>query len=284
MIGTPPTYDIGRLNTHLNQHNVSWSGGLDWQVSDTLLGYANISRGYKAGGFPTLPASYYLALAPVTQESVTDYEAGFKAQFLGRRLLVNGAIFDYDYTNKQLKSRIIDPIFGVLTALVNIPKSKVRGAEFEVHARPLSGLDIGAAASYLEAKIDTFSGVNQAGVVGDFAGSVVPYTPKWALTSSIDYDHPVTAQLSGFVGAQVSFQSQTTAAIGSPSLYLLPSYSLLNLQLGVESPDSRWRAFLWGKNVLNRFYVNNVVELADAVTRYTGRPATYGIAVSYRFQ
>jgi outer membrane receptor protein involved in Fe transport len=272
------------LNTHLNEHNVSWSGGLDWQATDTLLAYANISRGYKAGGFPTLPASYYLALAPVTQEKVTDYEAGLKAQFLERRLLVNGAAFYYDYTNKQLKSRIIDPIFGVLTALVNIPKSTIRGAELEVHARPLTGLDIGAAATFLDAKIDRFTGVNQVGEVDNFAGSAVPYAPKWTLTSSIDYDHPLTDQWSGFVGAQVSYETRTTAAIGSPSLYLMPAYSLLNLQLGVQSRDGRWRAFAWGKNVLNRFYVNNVVEAEDAVIRFTGRPATYGLAVSYRFQ
>jgi outer membrane receptor protein involved in Fe transport len=64
----------------------------------------------------------------------------------------------------------------------------------------------------------------------------------------------------------------------------MPSYSLLNLQIGVESRDGRWRTYAWGKNVLNRFYVNNVVEAEDAVIRYTGRPATYGIAVSYRFR
>jgi outer membrane receptor protein involved in Fe transport len=272
------------LDTHLNQHNVSWSGGLDWQATDAVLAYANVSRGYKAGGFPTLPASYTGALAPVTQEKLTDYEAGFKAQFLGRRLLVNGAAFYYDYTDKQLKSRIIDPIFGILTALVNIPKSTVRGSELEVHARPVTGLDISAAATFLDAKIDRFTGVNQVGQVDDFAGSSVPYTPKWTLTSGINYDHPLTDRWSGFVGAQISYRSETTAAIGSPSLYLMPSYALLDLQLGVQSQDGRWRVFAWGKNVMNRFYVNNVVELGDSVDRYTGMPATYGIAASYRFQ
>jgi hypothetical protein len=126
--------------------------------------------------------------------------------------------------------------------------------------------------------------VNQVGQVNDFAGSSVPYTPKWALTSSINYEHPLTDQWSGFVGAEASYQSRTSAAIGSPSLYLMPSYSLLNLQFGVQSHDGRWRTFAWGKNVLNRFYVNNVVEAEDAVIRFTGRPATYGIAVNYSFQ
>jgi iron complex outermembrane recepter protein len=284
MIGPPPSYNIGPLDTHLNEHNVSWSAGLDWQATDTLLTYVNVSRGYKAGGYPTLPASFYKALAPVTQESVTDYEAGFKAQLLGRRLLVNGAAFYYDYTNKQLKSRIIDPIFGVLTALVNIPKSTIRGSELEIHALPVTGLDINAAATFLDAKIDRFTGVNQVGIVDNFAGSSVPYTPKWTLTSGINYEHPVTEQWSAFAGAQVSYQTKTSAAIGSPSLYLMPAYSLLDLQFGVQSQDGRWRAFAWGKNVLNRFYVNNVVEAEDAVIRFTGRPATYGVAVNYRFQ
>jgi iron complex outermembrane recepter protein len=284
MIGPAPAFEIGRLNAHLNEHNISWSGGLDWQATDTLLAYANISRGYKAGGFPTLPGSIDLALTPVTQEKVTDYEAGFKAQFLGRRLLVDGAAFYYDYTDKQLKSRLIDPIFGVLTALVNIPKSTIRGAELEVHARPLLGLDIGAAATFLDAKIDRFTGVNQVGKVDNFAGSSVPYTPKWTLTSNINYEHPVTDQWAGFVGAQLSYETKVSAAIGSPSLYLMPAYSLVNLQLGVQSQDGRWRVFAWGKNVLNRFYVNNIVEAEDAVIRYTGRPATYGLAVNYRFQ
>jgi iron complex outermembrane recepter protein len=284
MIGPGPAFEIGRLNSRLNEHNLSWSGGLDWQATDTLLAYANISRGYKAGGFPTLPGSIDLAFTPVTQEKVTDYEAGFKAQFLNRRLLVDGAAFYYDYTNKQLKSRLIDPIFGVLTALVNIPKSTIRGAELEVHARALTGLDIGAAATFLDAKIDRFTGVNQVGEVDNFAGSSVPYTPKWTLTSNINYDHPLTDQWSGFAGAQLSYQTQTSAAIGSPALYLMPAYSLVNLQLGVQSQDGRWRVFAWGKNVLNRFYVNNVVEAEDAVIRFTGRPATYGIAVNYRFQ
>jgi iron complex outermembrane recepter protein len=287
MIGPPngnPPYAIGEYTSHLNQNNVSWSTGIDWKPTDTMLTYVNVSRGYKAGGFPTLPASYYKALAPVTQEKLTDYEAGIKAQFLDHHLSVNAAAFYYQYTDKQLKSRIIDPLFGILTALVNIPKSSIRGAELDIHARPLTGLDIGAAATYLDAKVDQFTGVNQVGQVADFAGASVPYTPKWALTGTLNYQHPLSETWAGFLGAQVTYRSETTAAIGSPALYLMPSYSVLDLQAGVESRDDRWRVFLWGKNVLNRFYVNNVVQQEDDVIRYTGMPVSYGITVNYRFR
>lgn len=38
------------------------------------------------------------------------YEAGFKAPLLNGRLRVNGAAFYYDYTNKQVRARLLVPI------------------------------------------------------------------------------------------------------------------------------------------------------------------------------
>jgi iron complex outermembrane recepter protein len=285
MISEQPAsrFQLHHLHEKLDENNVSWLGGLDWKPADNLLAYVNITRGYKAGGFPTLPASFDPADAPVRQEKLTDYEVGVKTQFFDRHLLVDAAAFYYTYDDKQLKSRIIDPLFGVLTALVNVPQSSIRGAELEVHERPLAGLDIGAAATYLDASVDTFVGVNQIGQVANFAGSAVPYTPKWQLSGNVNYDHPITDEWAGFVGAQVTYRSTTNSSIGSPALYTIPSYAVVDLQAGVESQDGQWRAFLWGKNVFNKFYLTNVVQLEDDVVRYTGMPATYGATVSYKF-
>ena len=94
----------------------------------------------------------------------------------------------------------------------------------------------------------------------------------------------MTDQWSGFVAAQASFIADTTAAIGSPALYNMPAYTLVNLQAGVKTQDDRLSVYFWGKNITNRFYVNNVVELEDDVIRYTGMPITYGISVGYKFQ
>ena len=63
----------------------------------------------------------------------------------------------------------------------------------------------------------------------------------------------------------------------------MPAYTTLDLQAGVSTPDDKWRVFLWGKNVTNRFYLTNVFQSEDAIIRYTGMPATYGVTVSYRY-
>jgi len=104
------------------------------------------------------------------------------------------------------------------------------------------------------------------------------------VSGNVNYEHPLSDAWSGFLGAQVTYRTKTTAAIGSPPLYIMPSYSVVDLQAGVASLDGHWRAYLWGKNVFNRFYVNNVVAQEDNVIRYTGMPLTYGIALSYRLR
>jgi hypothetical protein len=66
-----------------------------------------------------------VAYAPVTQESVLAYQAGFKLTALDRKLSLTGAAYYYDYKNKQLRTKIIDPIFNLIEALANIPRSDI---------------------------------------------------------------------------------------------------------------------------------------------------------------
>ena len=51
---------------------------------------------------------------------------------------------------------------------------------------------------------------------------------------------------------------------------------------GVASSDGRWRLGLYGKNLTDEYYWNNVVSSSDAVARFAARPATYGVDFSFR--
>jgi len=72
---------LGAFQGELDQHNVSWRTGLDWNPTDTLLAYFDAAKGYKAGSFPALSGSTAVAYTPVTQESVLTYEGGIKTQY-----------------------------------------------------------------------------------------------------------------------------------------------------------------------------------------------------------
>ncbi len=274
----------GEFRDSLHEDNVSWRVGVDYKPTKDLLFYANVSKGYKAGGYGSLSAATFAQYAPVTQESVLAFEAGFKAQFIDRRVSLTGAAYYYDYKDKQLRSKIIDPVWGILDALVNVPKSRVKGAELELSVRPFEGFALGIAGTYTDAKVTRYVGVNAGGQATNFAGTKVPYAPKWQLGVNADYKIPTGGEWTPFIGSSLTYRSSTNSIVGGTSVYDIGAYTLLDLRAGVESENHRWRAMVWGKNITNQYYWTNAVATYDVIVRIPGRPATYGATLSYKFR
>ena len=277
------TFLPGEYDGDLHQHNVSWRGGVDYKPVPGVLLYANVSKGYKAGGYLFTNASNSSQFAPVTQESVIDYEGGFKLTGLEHRLQFNGAIFHYEYRDKQVRSKLIDPVFGVLDALVNVPKSHTTGAEMEVNFTPIRKLNLNAAATYVFSRIDQFVGVGFNGGIFDFKGTPLPFVPKWVVNGGADYTFPVSGRLNAFVGANGLYNSVQYAIVGADINSRLKPYALLDLRAGVETADGKYRVSVFGKNVTNTYYYTNAPTIYDTQVRYAGRPATYGISLSARY-
>lgn len=273
-----PTTDV------LKEDNFSWRLGLDFKPnSDTLL-YANVSRGYKGGAFPLIPATSFAQYTPVTQEKLTAYEAGFKLS-PARGVQLNGAVFHYDYVDKQvLGSVVLTPdIFGPLNQLVNIPKSKVTGAELQLILRPVQGLTLNGGVTYVRSRIGDFVNFDPFGTVLNFKGESFPNTPKWQATLAADYEFPVSDSLNAFVGANVTARSKTNGALGNREILKIDGYTLVDLRAGVSSQDDRWRLSVWGRNVFNKYYWSNAYKIADISARFAGQPATYGATLSWRY-
>ena len=288
-----PNGGPGLFRDSLVQHNIPWTVGLDWKPRDGALVYANITQGYKSGSFPTGGAAVWSQLLPVTQESLRAFEAGFKLTSQDRRTQVNGAAFYYSYKDKQVAARTLDPIFGELQQLFNIPKSSARGVELELITRPITELTLSIAGSWIKANIDEFLGQSANGITANFAGSPMPFTPKFSANFNAEYTVPLSGSLNGFIGVTDTYRSSTISVIGgdrnSPNalpqdklLFGIGSYSLLDVRAGVES--DRWRVMLWGKNVANKYYWNSVAPAFDTIVRYAGMPATYGISASYKLK
>jgi iron complex outermembrane receptor protein len=306
-IGPTDCYSLNETNTPgepyvrtLKQDNVSWRAGIDYQVTPQTLIYANASRGYKAGSFPSLAAATYAALSPVTQESVTAYEAGVKAQLFDRKVGLNVAAFYYDYRDKQIRGKTTDPIFGILDVLVNVPKSRIQGAEADLTLRPTDGLTITAAGTFLDSKVLRYGGLNVIGATDNFRGDPLPFTPKWSGSLNVDYKVRMPNGGSPFIGFTVTGRSASDATLGgrritfpaSPAtilkpgvdyIYKIDGYATVDARIGYVSDGDRWRVSLWGKNIFNEYYWTNVIPANDSSARFAGRPATYGITFGFNF-
>jgi iron complex outermembrane recepter protein len=278
--GLQPVDDV---HSTLNQDSVSWRTGLNWTARPGLLLYANVSKGFKAGAVPVLAASTVDQFNPVPQESLLAYEAGFKASLFDHRVQFNASAFYYDYKDKQLRGSELDPVFGPLEALVSIPKSHVEGVEVQLNARPTERLTLDTSATYLDTKIDQFTGFDALAHFGNQAGTPFPFSPKWQSITNIDYTFPLSPSMRGFVGGSLTYNSKTYAGVGALDLMRIDSFTLLDLRAGLELSNGHYRIWLWGKNVTNEYYWSNVFANGNAIARFVGEPATCGISVSGRF-
>lgn len=285
----------------LHEDNISWRAGLDYQATPDVLIYGNVSRGYKAGSFPSLAAATWTANAPVTQESVTAYEAGFKAVLADRKIRLNAAAFYYDYKDKQVRGKFFDPLFSNLDLLVNVPKSRIYGAEGDISVRPLDGLTLTGSITYLNSRVLKYQGPDALGFNNNFKGDALPFTPKWSGNFDIDYRYPLSSGGKPFVGLTVNTRSGSDAVTGGSRItypvdpntrvtpgvthpFIVEGYTTIDARIGYEAPGGHWKLTAWGKNIFNKYYWTTVIPSLDTSARFAGMPATYGITIGWNFR
>jgi iron complex outermembrane recepter protein len=296
--GTPPPTEVGRcfimdpanglrpvdiVHRELDEDSLSWKVGVNWNADPARLLYANVSKGYKAGTVPVLGGTTVVQYTPVPQEAVLAYEAGIKIGLFERRAQLNAAAFYYEYRDKQLRGSLLDSTFGPLEALVSIPRSHVRGAEAQLVVRPMEGLTFDTSATYVRTQIDRFTGFDALAHFGDQSGTPFPFSPTWQSITNVDYEFSLSASMKAFVGGSLVYNGKTYAGVGALDIQRIDPFTLLDARLGLADAQGRYRLWVWGKNLTNEHYWSNVLPYGNAISRYVGQPATFGVSLSGRF-
>jgi outer membrane receptor protein involved in Fe transport len=289
-----PPGSPGEFRDKLEEDNVARNISPKWRLNDDVLLYLTVSEGYKAGSYATLSASTFQQFLPITQESVMAYELGTKASFAEGRAQLNMAVFHYEYEDKQLLSKLSDVTFGLLRVLQNVPESTIDGVEIELTARPVEPIVFTLAGTYMDGKIDEFTGMNSGGVQADFSGSALPSTPEWQGSADIEYQFEIGGY-PAYLGLSYSYRSEMASIVGGDIIpsdyvgiagapYMIDSYETVDVRAGITSPDERWSAKIWGKNILDEYYWYDTLQnTVDQVVRYPAMPATYGASIAYHF-
>ena len=287
----------------LKEDSLSWRLAADYSFTDDTSAYASYSRGFKSGSFPTLGALNASQFAPAVQEQLDAYELGFKSTLAEGAAQLNGAVFYYDYKDKQLLTKIPDVIFGSLFAVRNADSATVAGAELDLRWVPMEGLTLAGGISYLDTEISSFEGTSQRLQFTDFKGSELPFSSQFQAAGTANYEWSVGDNLMANVAMDVSYTDESNADFESsePTYNTQPDgsgeelpyvfdenfridgYTVVNARVGLADADSKWATYLWARNLTDEFYITNVVQQSDSVARYVGMPRTYGITVDYSF-
>jgi iron complex outermembrane receptor protein len=285
---TTQRFSIVPIQESLAQDPVTWRVNLDYKPSDVTLLYGSVSRGIKSGAVPVIAASSDIQLLPARQEVLIAYQVGVKTALLDRRVQADLNGFYYDYTDKQLVSYILDPIFTALQRLVNVPKSRVYGLDGAVTWRPDEHLTVRLSGTYVNSKITNFIGFTSVGTTVDFKDADFSFAPKYQGAAQVAYQVPISGSMGARLTANGSYQSESNATLIAKSdpnggAYRINAYGLLNGAVGVYSLDGRWEAELWAQNLTDTHYWTNIYKTIDNTARLTGRPRTFGVRISSQF-
>ncbi len=282
------TYDLetnsfGEVRSDLTEDNVSWRVVGNYTPTDDLLMFASVSRGYKAASTPVNAASKSEQNLPATQEELTAYEVGVKASLLDRLIQANASLFYYDYKDKQVASFFPDPIYRALSRLQNAPEGEAYGLDAEITALLTPNLTAIGGITLLHTEYGDFPTSDSFGLPTNNQGDPFLYSPEQTLSLSLLYDRPVTDTL-GLTGTlSARWQSESTAGNPDDPFYDIDSYGVVNGSIGLYSLNDNWEVSLWGKNLLDEYYWQQITSNANVVLRFAGQPRTYGASLAYKF-
>ncbi|MEQ8558164.1 MAG: TonB-dependent receptor [Henriciella sp.] len=274
---------FGNVTSDLTEDNISWRVVGNYTPTDDLLLFASVSRGFKSASTPVNAASKAEQNAPAKQEQLTAYEVGVKAGLLDQTLQANASLFYYDYKDKQVSSFFPDDIYTALARLQNAPEGEAYGLDAEVTWLLTDYLTAVGGLTLLQTEYGSFPTTDFAGNPTNLQGDPFLYSPERTMSLSLLYDDTLTDTL-GLRGAlSARWQSDSTAGDPDNPLYDIPSYGVVNGSIGVYGIDQNWEVSIWGKNLLDEYYWQQITSNANVILRFAGRPRTFGASLTYRF-
>ncbi|MBU6442965.1 MAG: TonB-dependent receptor [Alphaproteobacteria bacterium] len=229
-------------NERQNTQKVGWNASLKYQFTANIMGYASYSRGFKAGAFDVRALAVFLGSAnvPVKPETLDAYEVGLKSTLMDGHLRLNGDIFHYDWHDLQA--------FSATTsggpAFLNVPLSKIDGAELDAALRLEGGWSFDANAGYLDGRI-TDSG----GLPGVGNGAPLANVPKWTFNGTLGKDFEIGNSLFN-LGMTYRFQGSENSSLNGDPGSRISQASYLDLSAGYTFGDtSQYRLVALAQNV-----------------------------------
>jgi len=274
----------------------SYLASLNWKITPDHLLYVKTARGFRGGALQGRANDQ----PPTEPEKATDYELGFKGEFLGRRLRTNLAVYQTNYNNKAEQTITINDLGVTTTILRNAAKARVRGVEWEVTAEPTRGFNLFASGSYLDAKYQDYpNALTPVSIPAQpcttcIDASGVRFTlPKWQLNFGARYSFEVgPGDLT--LSADYAYRSDVpvTPLNRDPTMPLAlqeefyDSVGLVNARVDYDLRDSGLTFSIFATNLTDEHYQrvsisgNNAGGVQNGVTQ---EPRYYGISVRYRF-
>ena len=226
--------------------NFSYKVGAQYNLTSRLMGYVTYGLGYKGPGFNNNAVSATGSLV-VRPETNTNIEVGAKTSWFGQRLVADISLFSSKFSDYQVQS------FDLTTASFitqNAATLNTKGIEANLIGRPVRGLTLSAATTFLDSRFGDFPGAqcypSQGCVTFNAKGETPPLAPKATATFDANYDFNAWRGLRPFIEANYYHRSDINFTIAPAPGNTYGNTDMFGASVGVHAEN--WRASLFCKN------------------------------------
>jgi len=238
----------------------------DYSLSDDMMLYASVSKGYKGGGFNTAAADFdgdFVgdAVAGFNPEMNQAYELGLKSTMMDGRMQFNAALFSNDYEDLQLLSATLG---GILVE--NAAEADTQGLELEWTYLATENLILRANMAVLDSEF----------TAGAFSGNDLPYAPGNSATVSASYQQ-------GAINYFVMYTKQDDFFYDAGNLLEEKGYALLSAKVSYAPEGSNWDMGVSVQNATDEDYAAARADIGLGTAINRGMPRLIKFDINMHF-
>ena len=273
---------VGVLYNTSKDSKVTYKFNVAYQAQPDVLLYATAAQGFRTGGVnaadlpftSNIPRGY-------SPDTLWNYEAGAKTQFLDHRLRLNLAAYAIRWTNTQVRS--VDAT-GAFPFTTNAGRVNIDGVEAEMYFNVATGVEVDLGGSYQRARLQD----DQPFIPGNpnlgRAGDTLPNVPKVQGNASVNYRFPLSTAYQGILRADANYRGPTKTQFNIASPFNVPLDAYVAVNLRASATSATWSTSLFVNNLFNaRAQIDAISSSQDPLALLTIRPRSYGFSVTRKF-
>ena len=262
-----PASPCGFTNVEVSEDFSDFTGkaSISYKINDDHTVYALFSQGFKSGGFQNSARTAAAAATPFNEETVDNYEIGWKGEINNRaRFSLTGFFQEADGIQTVTLESVGDSFASVTSNLGSVESFGVEG---DLTYQVTDNLRIGGTFAAIDAELqDTVIVLarDANGVptnVADLSGERPEVAPRWTGTAYAQYEHEfangnILSLRGDFTGRDSIFDGNEPR---DTTVRVRPTLTNFGARIGYEfGEDNQYRVLLWGKNLNEDEDISNI--------------------------
>ncbi len=255
------------------------------KLSPTLMIYARVASGFRAGG-PNPDATLFGLPSTYNPDKTVNYELGAKGDLFNDLLSYDASIYYINW--KDIQIQLVNPASG-FAYFTNAGGARSKGAELTIQTRPVGGFTVSATASYNDATLTQGLPATSTAVAN--AGDRLPDSARFTGSLSAEENFMLTDKATGFAGASLSYVGDRYGTFAGAADWVrvhMPGYAEVDAKAGIR--DNSWTISLYLDNVADRRGIVGAGGISTVSQTHSDpfyvtyiRPRTIGLSVSKAF-